>query len=213
MKKATVLMLCMTMLVSLGMSVDAEAAQDASGILIAYFSRVGNTEFESDVDIVSSASLQTKDGELIGNAQILAQYAQDSLSGDLFAIQTMQAYPSEYGDTTDMASAEQAENARPELAAQVENINDYHTVILVYPDWWGTMPMALFTFLESYDFSGKTIAPLCTHGGSGLGRSVQDIQSLRPDATLVDGLAVRGDSVADAAKTVAEWLRQIGLAV
>lgn len=91
-------------------------------------------------------------------------------------------------------------------------MDDYHTIILSYPNWWGTLPMALFTFLESYDFTGKTIAPVCSHEGSGLGRSIGDIETLCPGATLLEGLAVRGSSANGAQETITNWLAQIGLA-
>jgi flavodoxin len=97
------------------------------------------------------------------------------------------------------------------LAAKVENINSYDVVFVGYPDWWGTMPMAVFTFLEEYNFSGKTIVPFCTHEGSGLGRSVEDIRKLCPQSTIVEGLAVRGSSVKNAQNDVSDWLRKIGM--
>ena len=130
-----------------------------SRILVAYFSRVGNTIWEDGVDAVTSASLNIVDGEFAGNAQLLAQAVQQVTDGDLFLIQTEDTYPSDYRETTNQASVEQADNARPTLSAHIEDMDSYDTIVLIYPNWWGTLPQPLFTFLEGYDFSGKTILP------------------------------------------------------
>lgn len=185
--------------------------ESGSNILVAYFSRVGNTDFEEGVDAVASASLNLEGDTLVGNAEVLARMAQEETGGDLFLIETVEKYPSDYDETTDVAAEEQDRDARPELASHVENMDQYDTVILIYPNWWGTLPQSLFTFLEEYDFSGKTILPLCTHAGSRMGRSEQDIAGLCPDATLLEGLAVSGSSVNEASADVAEWITNSGI--
>ncbi len=111
----------------------------------------------------------------------------------------------------EIAKQEYNENARPELTERVENMEAYDTVIIAFPNWWTTMPMAVFTFLESYDFSGKTICPLITHGGSGFSNSLKDIQRLCPGARITKGLAINGDDAATCDKDVEKWLKQIGL--
>ena len=191
----------------------AEQSVQASGssILIAYFSRVGNTDWEDGVDATTSASLNVENGEFVGNAEYLARMAQKATGGDLFLIQTQETYPSDYRETTDVAAVEQEENARPALASHVENMDQYDTVVLIYPNWWGTLPQPLFTFLEEYDFSGKTILPLCTHGGSRMGSSERDIARLCPDAVLLDGLAVSGSSASSAQDEVEEWINASGI--
>ena len=184
----------------------ADTEEDSS-ILVAYFSRSGNTVWEDGVDAVTSASINVMaDGEFAGNAELLAGMAQAITGGDLFLIQTVNSYPSDYRETTDVAADEQDDDTRPELASHVENMEQYDTVVLVYPVWWGILPQPLVTFLEEYDFSGKTILPLCTHEGSRMGRTEQAIASLCPDATLLDGLAVRGGSAASAQSDVEAWL-------
>lgn len=180
-------------------------------ILVAYFSRVGNTEWENGVDAVASASLNIENGEYVGNAEILAKMVQEATGGDLFLIQTEKTYPSDYRETTDEAKAEQNNDARPALSSHVENMDKYDTVILIYPNWWGTLPQPLFSFLEEYDFTGKTILPLCTHEGSRMGSSESDIRSLCPNAALLDGLAVRGSSVNSAQSDVEKWLINSGI--
>ncbi|MBP8784502.1 MAG: NAD(P)H-dependent oxidoreductase [Synergistaceae bacterium] len=163
------------------------AEKQSKKILVAYFSRSGNT-------------------------REIANQIHKKVGGDIFEIVTVKPYPKEYRECTDLAKRELESNARPQLAKEVANMDSYDVVFIGYPNWWGTIPMALFTFLEKYDFAGKTIIPFCTHGGSALGRSVQDITKLAPKAKLLEGLAVRGDSVKTAQNEVAAWLAKIGLA-
>ena len=117
----------------------------------------------------------------------------------------------EYRDTTDLAKEEQNNGERPALSSHVENMSQYDVVFLGYPNWWGTLPQAVMTFLEEYDFNGKTIAPFCSHGGSRLGRGPQDIAALCPGAELLDGLAVSGSAVSGAQADVQEWLDGLNL--
>lgn len=211
MKRKYLLMLSLITALLASTNAMAQTSSTASKILVVYFSRVGISPFSENVDVVTSASLNAGDKGLIGNTEIIAKMVQDAVGGDLFQIVTVKSYPENYRETTDVASQELGQNARPELAAHVENMADYGVIILCYPNWWGTIPMAVFTFLEEYDFSGKTIAPLCTHEGSRLGRSVADITKLCPQSTILDGLAIRGGSVKNAQNEVAEWLRHIGI--
>lgn len=189
---------------------DGDSGQN-SNILVVYFSRVGNTEWEDNVDAVTSASLNVEDGAFVGNAEYLAKMAEEITGGDLFLIRTEKTYPSAYRDTTDAAKEEQSANARPALASHVENMDQYDTIILIYPNWWGTLPMPLYTFLEEYDFAGKTILPLCTHEGSRMGSSEGAIAEICPDATLLDGLAVRGADASSAQVDVEAWINNSGI--
>ena len=111
----------------------------------------------------------------------------------------------------EIAKREYNENARPALTARVENMDEYDTVILAFPNWWTTMPMAMFTFLESYDFSGKKLCPLITHGGSGFSNSLKDIKRLCPNANITEGLAINGDNAPTCDRDVEKWLEKIGL--
>ncbi|MBO1306059.1 NAD(P)H-dependent oxidoreductase [Enterococcus sp. 669A] len=188
-----------------------QASETGSNLLIAYFSRVGNTEFDSDVDVTASASLNEVNGEMTGNATMLADAVQEATGGDQFLIETVEAYPSDYNDTTDQASEEQSQEARPELSTTVENMDQYDTVILVYPNWWGSLPMPVASFLEAYDFSGKTIAPVCTHEGSRLGSSQRDIAALCPDAQVNEGLAIHGSDASNADGEIQSWLAGLDL--
>ena len=168
--------------------------------LIAYFSRKGNNYAGGSI-----VHLQ------IGNTEILAKKIQEMTGGDLFKIETVKLYPEDYTETTQVAQDELRKKARPELAEKVINMDSYDTVYLGYPNWWGTMPMAVCTFLESYDFSGKTIIPFCTHEGSGIGSSERDIVKCCPNAKVLSGLAVRGGSVGTADKDIEGWLKKFGL--
>ena len=189
----------------------ADESASGSSILIVYFSRVGNMNYEEGVDATTSASVNLDDGGIAGNAELLAYMAQEATGGDLFFIETVEKYPAQYRATTDLAKTEQNDNTRPELATHVENMDSYDTVILIYPNWWGDLPMPVFTFLEEYDFSGKTILPLCTHEGSGLSRTESTIADLFPEATVLDGLAVCGGKAASAQPDVKAWLDTSGI--
>lgn len=211
MKKTLSMLLALALLLA-AFAPAACAEETISDILIVYFTRVGISDFEPDVDAVTSASLNLdENGELIGNCAIAANYIHEATGGDMFQIITEQRYPSAYRATTDVAAVEQDENARPALASHVENMDAYSTIILAYPNWWGGLPMAVCAFLEEYDLSGKTIAPLCTHEGSGLGGTPRDIAGLCPESTLLDGLAIRGGRVSDAQEAIGEWLAEIGI--
>ncbi len=197
---------------SAGSELESEAApteDPSSHTLVAYFSRMGNMNFDENVDAITSASVNLIDGEYLGNAQLLAQMAQEAIGGDLFFIETVEKYPAGYRDTTNLANDEKSADIRPELASHVENMDNYDTVVLIYPNWWGGLPQAVKTFLEEYDFSGKTIYPLCTHEGSGLSNTENDIGSFCPGATVSEGLSVQGGSAADARDSVTEWLNRL----
>jgi flavodoxin len=169
-------------------------------ILIAYFSRPGN-------NYVNGTILNLP----VGNTEVLAQTIQEMTNGDIFRIDTVTPYPSDYKKTTDVAGKELREKARPKLSDKVKNMKVYTVVFLGYPNWWGTIPMPIATFLSEYDFSGKTIAPFCTNEGSGLGRSIIDIKELCPQSNVLDGFTVRGGAVNQARNKVSIWLHELGL--
>ena len=133
-----------------------------------------------------------------------------ALGADLFRMETVVPYPENYDECTRVATAEKNANARPEIIGAVENFDDYDVIYLGYPIWWGDMPMAVYTFLESYDFSGKVIVPFCTHGGSGLAGTPERIQAICADATVDGGFAITGETAQnepDAARErVLAWL-------
>ena len=169
-----------------------------TNVLIAYFSRVGNTDFPEDVDAVSSASLLRKDGALYGNTQYVAALIQQATGGDLFLIETEEKYPADYDETDQLGGKENRERSRPALASHVDDIAGYDRIYLGYPNWYYDMPMAVYAFLEEYDLSGKTIIPFVTSGGSGFSKSISEIQNLQPNAeVLTEGYKVTHSKVDD----------------
>lgn len=131
--------------------------------------------------------------------------------GDLFSIRTSVVYPADGGELIDYAAQEQEENARPELTTHIENLDGYDTIFIGYPNWWADLPMAVYSFFDEYDFSGKTIIPFNVHNGSRFSRTIQTIQELEPDATVLeDGFTVSEQTVAEAAEDVAAWLEGLG---
>lgn len=165
-------------------------------VLVAYFSRTGENY---GVGVIEK-----------GNTEIIAEMIAAKTGGDLFRIESVNAYPSGYDDCTKMAREEKNANARPELTATVTDFDDYDVIYLGYPIWWSDMPMPIYTFLESYDFSGKTIIPFCTHAGSGLSGTVKSIQTACSGATIRDGFAISGataqNDCTSAEKQVSDWL-------
>ena len=162
-----------------------ESDLEAGNVLIVYFSQTGNTE-------------------------TVANIIHDNVGGDIVKLETTEAYPSDYDELVDYAQQEQQEDARPELSTVIENIEQYDTIFLGYPNWWGDMPMAIYTFLDTYDLSGKTIAPFITHGGSGLSGTPENIQEEELNATVTEGLAIDGDEASDSSEDIVEWLNSLG---
>lgn len=142
----------------------------------------------------------------IGNTEVAAGIIQRLTGAGLFKIEPVQAYARDYNECIAQAQADQRRDARPELTACPENMDQYDVIYLGFPNYWGTMPMAVFTFLERYDFTGKTIKPFCTHEGSGLGSSVKDIRRLCPGAIVEAGLAIRGGNVQRSEREIEKWL-------
>lgn len=180
-------------------------------ILIAYFSYGENAELPDGADASASASIQPSAEGLTGNTGLIARDIQKAAGGTLFSIRTETPYPDTYQATVDQGRVEQQQNARPALSAHVENMADYDIIFLGYPNWWGDMPMPLYSFLDEYDLSGKTIIPFCTSGGSALSDTVNAIRNAEPDAAVMDGFHVSGSSAAIAEGSVLNWIRAIHL--
>ena len=143
-----------------------------------------------------------------GNTRVVANQIHETTGGEIFEIVPVDPYPQEYNAVVEQARKELDQDYMPPLKMKVENMDSYDLVFIGYPNWWGTIPRPVAAFLLEYDFSGKTIAPFCTHEGSGLGRSVADIEKLCPGATVLGGLAVRGSSVKRSQENVNNWLHE-----
>ena len=168
--------------------------------LIAYFSHAGQNYSHGGIRNLP-----------VGNTEVVAKKIHTLIDSDLFYIDTVQKYPDDHMEKINIAKREYNEDARPALTARVESMDEYDTVIVAFPNWWTTMPMALFTFLESYDFSGKRLCPLITHGGSGFSNSLKDIKRLCSGANITEGLAINGDNAATCDRDLERWLKKIGL--
>ncbi|MDO4289336.1 MAG: flavodoxin [Eubacterium sp.] len=142
----------------------------------------------------------------VGNTEIAAGMLQKLTEGTMFKIEPVQPYAKGYNDCIAQAQSDQRRDARPELKGYPESIDDYDVIYLGFPNYWNTMPMAVFTFLEHFDFSKKTIRPFCTHEGSGMGISEKDIRRLCPEAKIEQGLAIHGGGVAKAEPEIRAWL-------
>ena len=163
--------------------------------LVAYYSR-------ADENYVGGQLKNLK----VGNTQVAAEMIQKLTGADSFQIEQVKPYAAGYNECIEQAREDQRRDARPELKAYPDSIDEYDEIYLGYPNYWSTMPMAVFTFLEHFDFTGKTIRPFCTHEGSKMGSSEADIKKLCKGAVIKKGLAVRGGSVAQAEKEIEKWV-------
>lgn len=178
-----------------------------SSILIVYFTAAEN----SDVDVVSSASVTVVDGVAKGNVRAVADMIKEYTEGDIYSIQTSVKYPGNGNDLIDYASDEQNKDVRPELTSHIENFDSYDIVFVGYPTWWYDMPQVMYSFFDEYDFSGKTIIPFNSANGSRFSGTIETIQKLEPEAEVVtDGLSVHQNSVSGAAEDVEDWLKKLG---
>ena len=176
--------------------------------LVVYFTRVGNTDLDDDVDAVSGASLLLSDGELMGSNQLIAEMIADAVECDAKAITlTGEKYPSSYGSTVSVAGKELRNKARPSV--ETIDISGYDTVILVYPLWWGTVPMPVASFLESCDLSGKELYLIATQGSSGYGSSVEDIKTMAKGADIHKAMSIYCDDIPESRQRIVDWLKEI----
>ncbi len=188
-------------------------AADVKGekTLVVYFS-MPETDNPDNMTREEDNSAVVINGKVLGNTQYVAQLIQEQTGADIFRIVPEKPYPTNHRLLVDLAKEEQNQNARPAIAGKIENPGAYDTIFIGYPNWWGDMPMILYTFLEQYDFSGKTLIPFCTHGGSGFSRTIQTIQDKQPDATVIrNGYSLSRSRMERAPSSVSEWLKEIGL--
>lgn len=191
---------------------ESSEAGAQSSLLVAYFSYAENAALPDDVDASASASIQPWNGALTGNTGVVADMIAQATGADLFSIRTVEQYPDTYDATIDQGQQEQSDGARPELATHLENLDSYDTIFLGFPNWWGDMPMAVYTFLDEVDLSGKTVIPFVTSGGSGFSNTISTIQQMEPQATVQEGLSIGASSATGAQQQVESWLSELGLA-
>ncbi len=162
------------------------------------------------MDAVSGASLLlNKKKEFLGDIQVIGRMIQDAAGGDIVSISTKKHYPSSYSDTVSAASEEMGRQELPELVDKLENIDGYDMVCLVFPLWWNTIPKPVEAFLNSYDFSGKSVIPVVTHGGSGAGRSIENIKEVCNGTVVEEPLEIYCGDIPYCREHVTEWLKGI----
>lgn len=193
-------------------AVSGEPIEESSdmNMLVAYFSYAENAALPDGVDASATASIQTWNGEITGNTGVVADMIAEATGADLFSIQTVEQYPDSYDATIDQGQEERNADVRPELATHVENLDNYDVIFLGFPNWWGDMPMAMYSFLDEVDLSGKTIVPFVTSGGSGFSDTISTIESMESGATVQEGLSISGSSATNAQEQVTEWLSELG---
>lgn len=187
-------------------------SKQSENVLIAYFGRRGNTDFPEDVDATTSASIVVgNDGSLQGTTEYVASLIQSYTGGDMHLIQTAEPYPADYDATVDQNHQEQADEVVPELTETVADMEQYETIYIGYPIWATTLPQPVVSFLNQYDFSGKTVIPFCTHAGYGSGNSYDEIRSLCQGAQVMEGLAIEAENIQSAGENVQQWLEDLGI--
>lgn len=175
-------------------------------ILVAYFSWADNAVLDDDVDAVSSPSVIAP-----GNVQQLATWVQEETGGQLFSIQVKDPYPSDWDECLSRANEERRDDARPELVANVENIDEYDVVFLGYPNWWYGVPMPLLSFLEANDLSDKQVYLFCSHGTGGLANSVEIISEALPDSTISDNIFdCYEEDAPNTQENISNWVSELG---
>lgn len=188
-----------------------EDGQPESGkVLVVYFSMPETTD-PNNMTTEEDNSVVVINGQVLGNTQYMAQVIQQTTGGDIFRIEPAEPYPTDHDTLVDLAAEEQDNNARPQLAAQIENFADYDIVFVGYPIWWSDLPMILYSFFDEYDFSGKTIIPFSTHGGSSFAGTPATIQQLEPNATMLEGLTISRNDIQEAEQEIVDWVNSLNL--
>lgn len=169
-----------------------------SKILIIYYSRKGENYRNGSICNLKK-----------GNTEVVAEMIQKAVGGDIFEVDTVKTYSTDYTTCTEEAKAELRVKERVEVKKFKDDVEDYDTIFVGYPNWWGTMPMVMFTFLEHYDLSGKKIVPFCTHEGSGMGGSERDLKNVCAGTTIMSGLPIHGSEAAKSESKVVAWAKKM----
>lgn len=187
-----------------------ETITQNSNVLIAYFSRWGNTDNQEDIDVSTSASIMEIQGEKTGTTEAMADRIQEITGGDKVLIQSEEAYDADFDKVRERAHEEQDQNRKPKLTTVIDDMDQYDVIFLGYPVWASSIPAPVASFLSAYDLSDKMIIPFCTHDGYGAGTSYTDIKKLAEQSNVKDGLAIEASKVSEAQSQVEEWLNGLG---
>lgn len=175
--------------------------------LVVYFSVPEMKSGDKEVDVVGGASIVASGSKRLGNIQYVASVIQKNMKADTFRIQPEKAYPIKHSTLVGQAEKEQEQDARPAIKNKLNNLSQYDKVFIGYPIWWSDMPQIMYTFFDTYDFSGKTIIPFTVHGGSGLSGTVSRIQKLEPNASVYkNALSIDRDNVGKSESKITTWL-------
>ena len=178
--------------------------------LVVYFSMPETTD-PNNMTTEEDNSVVVIDGEVLGNTQYMAYVIQETVGADIFRIEPETPYPTDHEKLVDLAKEEQNDNARPKIKDTIASFDTYENIFVGYPNWWGDMPMILYSFFDEYDFSGKTIIPFNTHGDSGFSDTISTIKELEPNAEVLDGKSISRNDIQDAEQEIVDWVNSLGL--
>lgn len=185
------------------------SATSNNKILIAYFSRFGNTNYRTNIDATASASIIINENRRIGTTGRMAEIIQENLGGDIHLIKSKQLYPTDFDDVVTQARQERSNDYNPQLVDKIENMNEYGIIFIGYPVWGTTIPAPVKAFLTEYDFTGKTVIPFCTHDGYGSGISFMEIEKLASEAQVLKGISIEAENVKNSHNKVEQWLKSL----
>ncbi len=168
-----------------------------SKILTVYYSRKGENYWNGSIKNLEK-----------GNTERVAEFIKKAVGGDIFEVDSVKTYDADYNKCIQEAKAELQSKERVAVKSYLENLEDYDTIFVGYPNWWGTMPMVMFTFLEHYNLSGKTIIPFCTNEGSGMGKSESDLKNICKGAVIKKGLSIHGAEAENSENKVTDWAKK-----
>ena len=221
MKRLLSIIMCCLMLIPLAACTKTEDSSAATQINLqtenASKQDIASLENESSTVVQESSEAETTTGnnQIVvyfswsGNTEAVAKEIQSQTGADIFKIVPVKAYSSNYNEVADYAKKEQGENARPEISGKIDNINQYNVIYFGFPNWWGDMPMIMYSFLDDYDLSGKTIVPFVTSGGSGFSNTINTIKKMEPGATVLNGLSLGSSQAKNSAGDVEKWLDEL----
>ena len=190
------------------LDIKADTNKTESKSLVVYFSMPKTTKPDNMTQEEDNSTVVIN-GEVLGNTQYMAYVIAENRNADIFRIEPQTPYPTNHSTLVDQAYEEQKNKARSAIKDSLENIDDYDVIFLGYPNWWGDMPMILYTFLEQYDLSGKTVIPFNTHGGSGFSDTINTIRKLQPNAEVLDGLSISRNHIQDAEDEIVDWVNSL----
>ena len=213
MKKIALLCALLVVLLAFTACTNTESNNDANNLTEPENNNTVAENAEESIDLPDSTAEESKSLVVYfswsGNTENVAEEIQKQTGADIFEIVPQEAYSDDYDTVVDQAQQEQEENARPVISGSIAEIADYDIIYVGYPNWWGDMPMILYTFFDSYDLAGKTIAAFCTSGGSGLSDTINTIAALEAQATVTKGLHIGSSAADDPASAVSSWLEEI----